>query len=297
MRILITGSDGQLGKSLISYKPSNIKLLAQNKKELDITNENKCIEIISEFKPDWVINAGAYTFVDDAEINVKRAFSINSIGAYNLAKSIKKVGGNLLHFSSDFVFSGEQTKPYTPYQTTNPINTYGKSKEEGEIAINESLNKTKQSIIIRTSWLLGSVGRNFALTMIRLHKEKENISVVSDQIGSPTTTISLARASWKLIQLKSSTSINRIQIPNICHYSDAGVASWYDLAVAIGEISEELGLIKKAAKVIPISSCSYPSTAIRPNFSVLDCSTTYRLLGLEPIHWRVSLYELLKELR
>ena len=226
-----------------------------------------------------------------------KEFSVNSNGIKNLAKTMKKLGGNLLHFSTDFVFSGNQSKPYTPDQKANPINIYGKSKASGENALQESLNKTNQGIILRTSWLIGSVGRNFALTILKLHKEQENISVVCDQIGSPTSTSSLARASWKLIQLKESASINNIQIPNIYHYSDAGIASWYDLAIAIGEISEELGLIKKAAKVIPIPSSCYPTKALRPNFSVLDCSSTYKLLGLEPLHWRSSLYELLKELK
>ncbi len=297
MKILLTGSEGQLGRALISYKPNNFELIAKSKKDLDITNEQECIKTISKEKPKWVINASAYTLVDQAEINHQAAFSVNSNGIKNLAKAMKKLGGNLLHFSTDFVFSGNQSKPYTPDQKANPINIYGKSKARGENALQESLNKTNQGIILRTSWLIGSVGRNFALTILKLHKERENISVVCDQIGSPTTTSSLARASWKLIQLKESASINNIQIPNIYHYSDAGIASWYDLAIAIGEISEELGLIKKAAKVIPIPSSCYPAKALRPTFSVLDCSSTYQLLGLEPLHWRSSLYELLQELK
>ena len=297
MKILLTGSEGQLGRALISYKPNNIELIAKSKKDLDITNEQECIKTISKEKPKWVINASAYTLVDQAEINHQEAFSVNSNGIKNLAKAMKKLGGNLLHFSTDFVFSGNQSKPYTPDQKANPINIYGKSKARGENALQKSLNKTNQGIILRTSWLIGSVGRNFALTILKLHKEQENISVVCDQIGSPTSTSSLARASWKLIQLKESASINNIQRPNIYHYSDAGIASWYDLAIAIGEISEELGLIKKAAKVIPIPSSCYPTKALRPNFSVLDCSLTYKLLGLEPLHWRSSLYELLKEIK
>ena len=297
MKILLSGSAGQLGQALISYKPKNIKLIVKNKNDFDITNENQCIKLISHHKPEWVINTSAYTLVDQAEINSKDAFSVNTIGAKNLARTIKKYGGNLLHFSTDFVFSGNESKPYSPYQRTNPINIYGKSKAEGEMAIQELLNDTNQGLIIRTSWLLGSVGKNFALTLLKLHKEQKNISVVSDQIGSPTTTSSLARASWKLVKLKSSKTSKKIPFPNIFHYSDAGVASWYDLAVAIGEISEEIGLIEKAAKVIPISSSSYPTKALRPNFSVLDCSSTYKLLDLEPKHWRSSLYQLLRELK
>ncbi len=296
MRILLLGSEGQLGRSLISYKPNNIDLIPKNKKGLDITEENNCFKIISKYKPSWIINASAYTLVDEAESNKDKAFAVNTLGPINLTKAIKRYGGNLMHFSTDFVFSGNQSKPYKPSQKTNPINIYGKSKAEGEIFINETLSKTNQAVIIRTSWLISSVGRNFALTILKLHKEKEKLSVVSDQIGTPTTTSSLAKACWKLIKLKSCSSSNNIQIPSICHYSDAGVASWYDLAVAIGEISEEIGLIDKAAKVIPIPSSSYQTKAVRPNFSVLDCSTTYKLLDLEPLHWRASLYKLLKEL-
>ena len=165
------------------------------------------------------------------------------------------------------------------------------------MAIQGILSKTNQGFIIRTSWLIGSVGRNFALTILKLHKEQENISVVSDQIGSPTTTSSLARACWKLITLNSSQKNNQIIIPSICHYADEGIASWYDLAIAIGELAEEIGLIKKAAKVTPIPSSAYPSKALRPNFSVLDCTKTYKLLNLKPLHWRSSLYQLLKELK
>ena len=297
MKILLTGSGGQLGRSLISYKPKDIELVTRSKIDLNITNKKDCVKTISKYKPDWVINASAYTLVDQAEINIKEAFAVNTIGATNLATTIKDFGGNLLHFSTDFVFSGNQTKPYTPNDEISPINVYGQSKAEGEIAIKESLGQTDQAIVIRTSWLLGSVGRNFVLTILKLHKEKENISVVCDQIGSPTTTSSLARACWKLIQLKSSISSNNIKFPSLLHYSDAGIASWYDLAIAIGEIGEEIGLIEKAAKVIPIPSAYYPAKAVRPNFSVLDCSITYKLLELEPLHWRSSLYQLLLELK
>ena len=296
MKVLLIGSEGQLGKSLISCKPDNVELITKNKKELDITNQINCAREINKHNPSWIINASAYTLVDEAEINIKEAFSVNALGPENLAKSIKEYGGNLLHFSTDFVFSGSQSIPYTPFQKTNPINVYGRSKAHGEIAINKSLSKTNQAITVRTSWLISPFGRNFALTMLRLHKDKKNISVVNDQIGSPTTTSSLATASWELVRLKSSKSSDKIKIPNLCHYSDAGIASWYDLAVAIGEISEEIGLIKKAAKVTPIPSSSYSTKAQRPNFSVLDCSATYNLLDLEPTHWRISLYKLLKEL-
>ena len=296
MKVLLIGSGGQLGRALISFKPNNIELITKNKQELDITNESKCAKLIYEYKPTWVINASAYTQVDEAEVNTEKAFSVNTLGPCNLAKVIKKVGGNLLHFSTDFVFSGDQSRPYSPDHKTNPINVYGKSKVDGEIAIHQSLGQTNQATIVRTSWLISPVGRNFALTMLKLHKEKESISVVNDQIGSPTTTTSLAKASWEIVRYKSSRSNKQIQFPSICHYSDAGIASWYDLAIAIGEISEEIGLIEKAAKVNPISSSSYPTKAQRPNFSVLDCSTTYKFLDLEPLHWRSSLYSLLQEL-
>ena len=213
MRVLLLGSAGQLGRSLITFKPTNIELISKNKKELDITNESKCAKLISDYKPTWVINASAYTQVDEAELNIEEAYSVNSLGPQNLAKAINKFGGNILHFSTDFVFSGDQSKPYTPYHKTNPINVYGKSKLDGEIAINQSLGKTGQSIIIRTSWLIGSVGRNFALKMLELHKEKEYISVVCDQIGSPTTTSSLAKFSWEII----SESSKKIQLLNKCN--------------------------------------------------------------------------------
>ena len=295
-KVLITGSNGQLGKALKKYAPKNIELILVSKDQLDFNNNSQLKVFISNLKPNWIINCAAYTSVDQAENNLYLANQINGYALKVISSEIKNFGGKLIHISTDFIFNGEQNIPYSPYQKGNPINVYGNSKLIGEIEIENQLSNMNQAAIIRTSWLMGHVGKNFIKTIIRLHNEKKVIPVVSDQIGSPTSTFTLSKACWRLIQMGELNPLNDEKILKL-HWADAGVASWYDVAVAIGEISNELGLIESKAIIEPIKSLDFKTLAKRPKFSVLDVSTSINYLGLKSIHWRTALLNVLKEIK
>ena len=191
--------------------------------------------------------------------------------------------------STNFVFDGQQGCPYRVDQTTTPLNIYGGSKAAGGLAIQRIFgHDNPQGVILRKSWVIGPVGRNFALTMLRLHREREQLGVVADQVGCPSSTLNLAVACWRTITLGSHTSL-----PPILHWSDAGAASWYDVAVAIGELGQRLGMVDAPAEVNPISTADYPTPASRPNYSLLDCTTTRSVLQLDAQHWQEALKQLL----
>lgn len=290
MKILVTGSTGQLGQSVISAKPKNIDLVITDRKKLDLLNLRNCEEVIMSEKPDWIINCAAYTNVDQAEKEVELSNITNGLAPEAFARAISKIKGNLLHISSDYVFDGEQNYPYTSKQKRNPINQYGVSKALGEKLIEKNIINNASAIILRTSWLVGPIGKNFIITMLKLHSEKDLINVVSDQFGAPTFTKDLANVCWDIIKLKNSKESSRI-----LHWSDSGVASWYDLAEATGEIGIELGILKKRAEVIPIKTKEYPTPAKRPRYSLLDTKETSKLIGRIPNHWRDNLKKLLIE--
>ena len=297
MKVLLTGANGQLGQMIQIDRPQNVNLIALDKTKMDFMNQNLCYEKILEIKPDWVINCGAYTLVDEAEKNNKKALQINAFVMKSISEAIKLINGKLLHISTDFVFDGLQKKPYKPFQKKNPINIYGKSKALGENLIKETLNNGTQSIILRTSWLVGPRGNNFALKMLNLHKNNKILKVVSNQFGSPTTTSSLSKVCWAIIKEHNQSINQNNKFPGILHWSDAGVASWYDLAYEVGEIAVQLGLIQHPATVIPIKSSDYPTAAKRPFYSVLDCTSTQKIIGVNPLNWRDSLFDSLKILK
>ena len=294
MKILVTGSNGQLGQAIIKNNPKlmgsrSIELIKLSKAKFNLNNLKQCKSIIKELKPDWVINCAAYTDVDNAEKEVKSAIKINSLGPKIIAESLLDTGGKLLQISTDFVFNGIKSSPYLPEDKKNPLGVYGESKSIGENFIQEILGKTNQANILRTSWLMGPSGKNFATTMLNLHRTRDQIKVVSDQIGSPSTTNTVSIACWNLIE----KDFNGLELPMILHCSDSGVASWYDIAVAIGELGKKTNLLKSSANVIPIPSKEFPTLAKRPSFSVLDCFKSRKLLSLESIHWNNSLEKIL----
>ena len=294
MKILLTGSEGQLGKSVIKYfntfiKSNSIDLLQTTRKELDLIDVEKCTYFIKQTKPDFVLNTAAYTAVDKAEDEYLIAKKVNSDALAVISDLLKNSGGKLIHVSTDYVFDGNQEFPYRVDRPRNPINSYGRTKAEGEKNIEEILFKTNQGFILRTSWLLSPIGKNFALTMLDLMNKKEEIKVVSDQIGSPTSTFSLARICWEII-FKLNSKKN---IPNIMHWSDAGIASWYDIALAIGEIGRKIGLLEKIPNLIPIMTSEFKTAAKRPMYSVLDCKDTENNLNVKQTYWRKTLEELL----
>ena len=289
MKILLTGTGGQLGQALRESKPDAVELISTTRQELDLSDAEACRSAVQKYRPDWVLNAGAYTAVDQAESEPALAHAINAGAPEAFAQELDRQGGRLLQVSTDFVFNGQQGSPYQVDQPTTPLGVYGGSKAAGEHAIQNVFGPNNpQGVILRTSWVMGPVGRNFALTMLRLHREREQLGVVADQVGCPSSTLNLATACWKTITVGADTTL-----PPILHWSDAGAASWYDVAVAIGELGHQLGLVDEPAKVKPITTADYPTPASRPNYSLLDCTTTRAALQLDGQHWQEALQQLL----
>ena len=294
MKVLITGSQGQLGRELLKNIPHDIEVIAADRKTFNLLDLKDCREFIFDNKPDWIINAAAYTAVDLAEDEEEKAILINGEAPTEIANALKKTGGKLLQISTDFVFDGKSSSPYKVDDEPNPINIYGKSKLLGENGIKNILQDNNQYIILRTSWVMGSEGNNFTKTMLRLLKIKEKVSVVYDQIGCMTSSKYLSNICWLIIQKDITKNINN---QKIFHWTDAGVSSWFDIATEIGDLSCKLNLLKNPAKVLPISSDNFPTRAKRPNFSLLDCSITKEILNIENKYWRYSLLEILQELK
>ena len=208
------------------------------------------------------------------------------------ARALDQQGGRLLQISTDFVFNGTQGKPYQPMQARDPLGVYGASKAAGEAAVQSILGTSERGLILRTSWVIGPVGKNFALTMLRLHRERDQLGVVADQVGCPTSTLTLAQACWRTLQIAGES-----QLPAVMHWSDAGAASWYDVAVAVGRIGAELGLIDTPAEVQPITTADYPTPAERPAYSLLDSTSTRAALQLSAQHWQLALRDVLQQAR
>ena len=287
MKILITGASGQLGKALISEAPKSFEIIKADRKNLDLADPHACYSFVLENKPDWIINCGAYTQVDQAEIEKEISFKVNADAPFAFAKALKEVGGKILQISTDYVFGGKQNIPYTPDSEKDPINIYGSSKSLAEDRIENILFKNNQAIILRTSWLIGPHNDNFLLKILNLHQNKKSIDVVFDQISSPTSTLSLANVCWRIIFLNVHDP-QVIKYP-ILHWSDSGIASWYDIAFYIGELGLELGLITKKAEIKPVTSEQYITKANRPNYSVLNSLATSSLLGMPSIHWQLEI--------
>ncbi len=298
MKVLLTGAAGQLGHALRQQLPAGVELIATSRnggdglQALDLANAVACRTAVLEHRPDWVLNAGAYTAVDRAESEPELALAVNAGAPRAFAEALLDTGGRLLQVSTDFVFNGQQGSPYRPEQSRDPLGAYGATKAAGEEAVEQVLGGSGRGVILRTSWVIGPVGKNFALTMLRLHRERgasgQALGVVEDQVGCPTSTASLAAACWRAITAN-------VQEP-VLHWSDAGAASWFDVAVAVGELAQELGLLEQSAAVNPLTTAEYPLPAQRPSYSLLDCSSSRRALGLVPTPWRQSLRQLLQAL-
>ena len=295
MRVLLTGAAGQLGQALIEATPEGIELLPSSRSggdgllALDLADTMACQTVVKELRPDWVLNAGAYTAVDKAEAEPELAHAVNGAAPRAFAEAVRECGGRLLQLSTDFVFNGQQGSPYRVDQRRDPLGVYGASKASGEEAVEELLGASGQGVVLRTSWVMGPVGRNFALTMLRLHRDKEELGVVADQVGCPSSTLNLARTCWRVID----GSQEEPDLPPVLHWCDGGAASWYDVSVAVGELAVELGLLNRAAKVNPISTADYPTPAIRPSYSLLDCKASRNALKLEAQPWRAALRDVL----
>ena len=283
MIALVTGAGGQLGRELARTRPAEVELIALGRAELDVSDRDQVLYVLDEHRPDVVINAAAYTAVDRAEVESELAHSANARGPENLARALARLGGRLIHLSTDFVFDGRSGRPYAPDSPTAPESVYGASKLAGEKRVQVELPNA--STIIRTAWVYSKHGHNFVKTMIELMQERPRVEVVSDQIGSPTWAFGLARIIWRLAAENESLGV--------LHWTDAGVASWYDFAVAIRDEASVLGLLDGRCRVEPTTSAEHGSRAPRPAFSVLDKTATWERLGEKSSHWRAQLVEML----
>lgn len=275
MVVLVTGASGQLGQALQAIVPkhSTLQFHFASSAEADITNKENLEQVFNRLKPDFCINAAAYTAVDKAESEPEKAHLINVTGAKNLAEVCKEHNATLIHVSTDFVFDGSKNTPYTEEDETNPQGVYGKTKREGEQEIEKILTA---HYIIRTSWLYSEYGNNFMKTMIRLGNERDSLGVVNDQTGTPTNTNDLAEAILQIIESGKKEY-------GIYHYSNEGVATWYDFAKKIFEVNNISVDLK------PITTADYPTPAKRPVYSVIDKSKIRSAFGLKISHWHDSL--------
>ena len=285
-RALIPGGGGQLGLELQRTAPPGWDVYAPNSHQLDVSSGPEVERAVDAYEPTVIINAAAFTAVDLAESRPAAAFAVNSEGPANLALAAKSNGIRLIHVSTDFVFDGNHDRPYSPADTPHPLNVYGHSKLQGELRSMEL--GPPDTAIVRTAWVHSSKGKNFVLTILRLLSEGRELRVVADQVGSPTWAHSLARILWECA--------DRRDVGGVLHWTDRGVATWYDFAVAAQEEAAKQGLLKTIKKIEAIRTEDYPTAAARPRYSALDSTATVKALGVTQIDWRESLASMVTEL-
>ena len=289
MKILLTGSTGQLGKAIITQKPKDITLLLPLRNELDLSNQKDCYRYLEFHKPDLIINSGAFTNVDRAEKEKDLCSSINTQAPLIFAKFLKDQGGKFLQISTDYVFDGANNTPYKANDSRNPLSHYGYSKAKAEEILEKILSPNNQLVILRTSWLLSPSGKNFLFTMLNLHQKKKEINVVSDQIGAMSSSFDVAKVCWEIVDNWDLILRNHY----INHWTCLGVLSWYDLAIEIGYLAKKYGIVEIPAKIKPITTAEYPTLAKRPNYSILDCSDTQMVIKNSRTYWRYELEEII----
>lgn len=283
MNILVTGANGQLGSALRSYFPKGLNTFFLDKDKFNLTKPDQCMRVIDEIKPNWIINAGAFTNVDKVEENESLALMINSETPFRIAKYLEKYDANFLYISTDYVFNGKKSIPYNVDDEVSPLNVYGKSKAIGE----KKCLSLSNTFVLRTSWVYGVKGNNFLNSMFKLFLKQDlnsrPISIVSDQIGCPTNVYKLAKVCWELIINKSALN-NRVY-----HWSDAGEASWFDFANEIHDLLLSRNLIKNKIDLVPISLIDYKRKAVCPKYSLLDSSITKYALKINQEDWKKEL--------
>ncbi|MDA9631912.1 dTDP-4-dehydrorhamnose reductase [Bacteroidota bacterium] len=280
MKILVTGSNGQLGSEIkdLAFNYKNYSFLFRDLPELDICNSNKLELFFTENNINAVINCAAYTNVDQAEDNEIISERVNSEGVFNLVSALEKVNGKLIHISTDYVFDGNSFLPYKEVDKVNPIGVYGKTKRSGELAV---INSNIDAIVIRTSWLYSKYGNNFVKTMLRLGNNRDELDVIFDQVGTPTNASDLAKVCLDILNYNSQSKISLKG--KMYHFSNEGVSSWYDFAISIMELA---GL---KCKLNPIQTKDYPTLAKRPHYSVLNKTKIKEDFEIDIPYWKDSL--------
>jgi dTDP-4-dehydrorhamnose reductase len=286
MNILVIGKSGQLAWELKQQSTSTVNIICVGRDDIDLFDLDSIAKVLLLNSVDAVINAAAYTAVDLAETDIENAFLLNATAVENLARACSDKNIFIVHVSTDFVFDGNRSSPYLVNDAKSPIGVYGESKSKGEYLLQAICGDS--SCIIRTSWVYSLHGNNFVKTMLRLMVDKPELGIISDQIGSPTYAKNLAFACVY-------AAVNNVK--GIYHWTDLGVASWYDFAVAIQELAIEKGLLKNAIPINPIQTKDYPTPAKRPSYSVLDKSSLNADFAVvEQVHWRKQLSSMLDEL-
>ncbi|WP_319421355.1 dTDP-4-dehydrorhamnose reductase [Pleurocapsa sp. FMAR1] len=289
-KILLTGITGQVGQELEQTLTSVGEVIGVSRQEFDLSQPAQIKQKIAEIKPNVIVNAAAYTAVDKSESEAELAMAINGNAPKAIAQAAQDIGATLLHISTDYVFNGQNHTPYLETDKTDPLGVYGKSKLSGEIGVRDC----DRHIILRTAWVYGSKGHNnFVKTMLRLGKDREELKVVADQVGSPSWSYDIALTITQLVD----KSLNDSNIRGTYHYTNSGVCSWYDFAVAIFAEAKQLGFPLAIERVLPITTADYPTPTQRPAYSVLSKVKITKTLGVYPPHWRESLRKMLTELR
>lgn len=292
LKVLITGAQGQVGKELTQIaNKKGFDVIAAGRAELDITQTQNVEDYITQYQPDIVINAAAFTAVDKAESERDLAFAINRDGAKNIASACKKQNIPLLHISTDYVFDGTKSKSYSEDDSISPLGVYGESKWQGEEAIRKNLS---DYLILRVAWVFGAQGNNFVKTMLRLGNDRDELNVVADQFGGPSPAKNIAQT---LINLVEQYQKNNTLAWGTYHYCGNSKTTWYDFAKEIFKQAFESGLLIKQIKVNPITTAEYPTAAKRPGNSMLDCSKLKKTFGIEMPEWKEALKLVLIELK
>ncbi|MGD8234213.1 dTDP-4-dehydrorhamnose reductase [Vibrio sp. TRT 1302] len=283
MKIMITGCNGQVGRSLVKQLTGKAELLAVDYQDLDITQQQAVMQSVTKFKPDFIINAAAHTAVDKAEQEIEASYAINRDGPKYLAEAAQQCDAVMLHISTDYVFDGEGSQAYNESDLTGPQGVYGESKLAGEQAVAQACDK---HLILRTAWVFGEQGNNFVKTMLRLAESRDELNIVDDQFGGPTYASDIAAALIKMAEkVNSGAEVDW----GIYHFSGMPYASWFDFAKAIFSAAENQGVLEKQPTVSAIPTSAYPTPAKRPANSRMNCSKISQQFGIQPSDWQQAL--------
>jgi dTDP-4-dehydrorhamnose reductase len=291
VKVWIAGASGMLGRACVARLERLGVAHVATGRDLDIAERDQVLELAERERPSHIVNAAAYTRVDDAETHADLAFRANALGPEHLGLAARTVGASLLHFSTDYVFDGRASAPYVESAPTAPLGVYGASKLEGERRLHALSGERPFVHVVRTSWLFGEHGKNFVGTVLRLASEREELRIVADQLGRPTYTPDLADAALAL------AGIGAPAAPfGTYHFANAGAVSWHAFALGIREEAERRGFPLRAQRILPIATSEYPLPAPRPSYSVLDTSLVERTLGVAPRPWQSALADYLASL-